>query len=47
MSRYAEERFQPDVLVIFVDDGDVSESLRENGVISPYWWQIWRQRSVL
>ena len=34
------ERFQPDVLVVFVDGGDVTDSLRENGVVSPYWWQI-------
>lgn len=40
VSRYAQERYQPDVLVIFIDVGDVSDSLRENGTPSPFWWQI-------
>jgi hypothetical protein len=40
VSRYAQERFQPDVLVIFLGSGDVSDSLLENGVIMPRWWQI-------
>jgi hypothetical protein len=40
VSRYARDRFQPDVLVVFVDDGDVRDSLRSNGLISPYLWQI-------
>jgi hypothetical protein len=40
VSRYARERFQPDVLVIFIGGGDVSDSLRSNGVVEPYWWQI-------
>lgn len=39
-SRYAEERFQPEVLVIFLGVADVSDSVRENGMPSPYWWQI-------
>jgi hypothetical protein len=39
-SRYAEERYQPDVLVIFIDRADVSDSLREGGTLSPFWWQI-------
>lgn len=45
VSRYARARYQPDVLVVFVDDGDVADSLRENGVVSPYWWQIGTQGS--
>ena len=40
VSRYAAARFQPDVLVVFVDDWDVSDSLSANGTISPYSWQI-------
>ena len=40
VARYVHARFQPDVLVIFIDDGDVTDSLRENGVSSPFWWQI-------
>ena len=40
VSRYAQERYQPDVLVIFIDSADVSDSLRENGTLSPFWWQI-------
>jgi len=40
VSRYAQERYQPDVLVIFVDNADVSDSRRENGVPSPFRWQI-------
>lgn len=40
VSRYAESLFQPDLLVIFIDSGDVVDSLRENGVVSPHLWQI-------
>jgi hypothetical protein len=40
VSRYAQEGYQPDVLVIFIDGADVSDSLRENGTRSPFWWQI-------
>jgi hypothetical protein len=40
VSRYARARFQPDVLVVFIGVGDVSDSLRINGVLSPFWWQI-------
>ena len=40
VSRYAQERCQPDVLVIFIDGDDVSDSLRENGVLTHCWWQI-------
>lgn len=39
-SRYARERFAPDVLVVFIGRDDVSDSLRENGTPSPYLWQI-------
>lgn len=40
VSRYAEERYQPDVLVIFINRTDMTDSLRGNGVVSPFWWQI-------
>ncbi len=40
VSRYVRARFQPDVLVVMIDGGDVADSLRSNGVRSPYWWQI-------
>ena len=40
VSRFARPRFLPDVLVIFIDGADVSDSLRENGVPSPFFWQI-------
>jgi hypothetical protein len=40
VARYARQRFQPDVIVIFTDQGDVSDSIRENGVVSPFSWQI-------
>jgi hypothetical protein len=39
-SRYASSLFHPDVLVIFLNDGDVADSVRENGAVSPYMWQI-------
>lgn len=39
-SRYARERFAPDVLVVFIGRDDVSDSVRENGTPSPYLWQI-------
>jgi hypothetical protein len=39
-SRYARPRFQPAVLVIFVNAGDVRESLQNDGAAVPYWWQI-------
>ena len=39
-SRYAASLYQPDLLVIFIDGGDVSDSVRENGVVSPDLWQI-------
>ena len=34
-SRYARERFAPDVLVVFIGRDDVSDSLRENGTPRP------------
>lgn len=37
VSRYAEERFQPDVLVLFVGNGDVEDSLSET---SPFLWRL-------
>lgn len=40
VSRYARARFQPDLLVIFIDGADVIDSLREEGTPSPFWWQI-------
>lgn len=40
VSRYARQQYQPDVLVVFIDNSDVSDSLRETGVLSPFWWQI-------
>lgn len=40
VARYARRMFQPDALVIFVEEGDVADSIRGNGVKSPYWWQI-------
>ena len=40
VSRYAASHFQPGLLVIFIDSGDVSDSVRENGVISDNLWQI-------
>jgi hypothetical protein len=40
VSRYASEYFQPEVLVIFINVADVSDSLRENGIHSPFWWQV-------
>jgi hypothetical protein len=40
VSRYAQERYQPDVLAIFIDNEDVTDSVREDGTPSPFWWQI-------
>lgn len=40
VSRYAQDRFQPDVLIVFIDAGDVTDSLRADGTASPNWWQI-------
>jgi GDSL-like Lipase/Acylhydrolase family len=39
-SRYAASRFQPDLLVIFIGGDDVTASIREAGVVSPYLWQV-------
>lgn len=44
VSRYAQALFRPDLLVIFINAGDVSDSLRESGAPSPYWWQIGARR---
>lgn len=40
VSRYATRTYAPSLLVVFVDQGDVVLSMRENGVVSPYLWQI-------
>ena len=40
VSRYARDQFRPAVLVVFVDDGDVRDSLRSNGLVSSYLWQV-------
>lgn len=40
VSRYAMQRFRPDVLVIFVGAGDVRESIRQYGTPLPFAWQI-------
>jgi len=40
VSRYVGRRFEPDVVVVFLDSGSVVSSLRENGVVSPFLWQI-------
>jgi hypothetical protein len=46
VSRYVSARFQPDVIVVFIDSADVSDSVRENGTPSPFWWQITRAGDV-
>lgn len=40
LARYVDERFAPDVYVIFLTDDDVVWSLREKGLKSPYLFQI-------
>ena len=42
LSRYIEERFSPDVYVVFLTVDDVWWSLREKGLTSPYLFQISR-----
>lgn len=42
LSRYIEERFSPDVYVVFLTADDVWWSLREKGLKSPYLFQISR-----
>ena len=42
VSRYVEEKFSPDVYVIFLNVFDVWWSLREKGITSPYLFQICR-----
>jgi hypothetical protein len=39
-SRKVEALYRPDVLVIVIGGADVSDSIRENGVVSPSLWQI-------
>jgi hypothetical protein len=41
--RYARSRFEPAVLVIFANEGDVRDSLQQDGAAFPYWWQIARR----
>ena len=38
-ARYAAQ-FSPDLLIIFLNRRDITSSLKENGVVSPYTWQI-------
>ena len=40
VARYVEQAYQPDVLVILLNGGDVTDSIRENGIKADYWWQI-------
>jgi hypothetical protein len=40
VSRYVGEAYAPDVLVIFIDNHDVHDSVRDYGVLSTYMWQI-------
>jgi len=40
LARYAEQRFAPDIYVIFLNYQDIQDSLRENGVKTPYAYQI-------
>jgi hypothetical protein len=42
VSRYAAERFDPDLFIILIGDRDITDSLSENGVISPNFFQIER-----
>jgi hypothetical protein len=39
-SRYVAENFKPAVLVIFIDEEDVSDSVRETKEAPSNWWQI-------
>ncbi len=43
LARYAGEHFAPDVYVIFINYHDLQDSLRENGVKTPYAYQIEQQ----
>ena len=40
LARYAGEHFAPDTYVVFLNDHDIQDSLRENGVKIPYAYQI-------
>jgi hypothetical protein len=40
VARYVADLYQPDVLVVLAGHDDVTDSVRENGVISPYLWQV-------
>lgn len=39
-ARYVRHRFDPDVIVVLVGDGDVRDSIQERGEHSAFWWQI-------
>jgi len=43
LARYAGEHFAPDIYVIFINYHDLQDSLRENGVKTPYAYQIEQQ----
>lgn len=40
LARYAGENFAPDVYAIFINDHDLQDSLRENGLKTPYAYQL-------
>ena len=42
LSRYVDQRYAPDTFVIFMNYHDIWDSLRENGVKTPYAYQIVR-----
>lgn len=40
VSRYVAEQYRPDLLVIVIDDGDVTDSLSGGAMSAPYFWHI-------
>ncbi len=40
VSRYVAASFDPDVMIILLDNNDVRDSVRDYGVVSPFLWQI-------
>ncbi len=40
VSRYVSAAYSPDLLVVFVNEGEIARSVRDNGVVSRYLWQI-------
>ncbi|MBN1631014.1 MAG: SGNH/GDSL hydrolase family protein [Thermoleophilia bacterium] len=40
VSRYVTATYAPDLLIVFIGKKDVMNSIRDNGVVSPYMWQI-------